>query len=155
MRFLLILFLTLCCLQPLYAQTLPEILPLLLNKHELVKAAEARRDAALYNLKQVKAGRLPRVDIFIDGGREEIDYDGSSQSTSIKNKNTGTITAEQLITDFGRTANLIKQAEAAYEQAKAELEAIRQQVMCEGAVAYLNLIKLREQLRYAKKSEQQ
>jgi adhesin transport system outer membrane protein len=155
MRILLILLiLTLGCAYSLFAKTLPEILPLLLNKHELVKAAEARRDAALYNLKQVKAGRLPRVDIFIDGGREEIDYAGSSQSTSIKNKNTGTITAEQLITDFGRTANLIKQAEAAYEQAKAELEAIRQQVMFEGAVAYLNLLKLREQLRYAKKSEQ-
>ena len=154
MRFLLILFLTLCCLQPLYAQTLPEILPLLLNKHELVKAAEARRDAALYNLKQAMAGTLPRVDISIDSGREEIDYAGGSQAATVKTKNTETVTAEQLITDFGKTGNLIKQAEAVYEQAKAELEAIRQQVMFEGAVAYLNLLKLREQLKFARKSEQ-
>jgi adhesin transport system outer membrane protein len=138
----------------LSAKSLPEILPLLLNQHELVKAAEARRDASLYNLKQVRAGRFPRIDLQAEAGREEIDYAGDAQATSVKKKNTVTLTAEELVTDFGRTGNLIKQARAAYEQAKAELEAVRQQVMYEGSVVYLNLLKIREQLKYAKKSEQ-
>ncbi len=133
--------------------TLSEILPPLLNKHELIKGAEAKRDAAYQNIRQIIASRYPQLSLGVEGGRERIDFPGHTIPTTIKSKNIETLTLQQLICDFGLTDSTIKQAMAIYEQAKAQLEAIRQQVMFNGAIAFLNLIKTREQLKYAINSE--
>ncbi len=137
---------------PALSLTLSEILPPLLNKHELIKAAEARRNQAYQRIKQIVANKYPQLNLSVQGAREYINFPGDIPR-SIKTKNIEAVTLEQLISDFGLTDATFREAKAAYEQAKAQLEAIRQQVMFQGALAFLNLIKTREQLKYALKSE--
>src|SRR6056297_1160195 len=53
-----------------HAQGLRHILPELMNHHELIKAAEANRDAALSAREQARGGWYPSVDLLSEAGQE-------------------------------------------------------------------------------------
>ena len=134
-----------------YSKSLNIILPGLLNQHERIKAAEDRRDSAIHRLREAYGGWYPRVDLNADAGHESV-RDASNNDT-YEVKDTQQLKTTQLLTDFGKTSSTVERARNELEGAKAGLLAVRQGILLEGIVAYLNVIKTREQLFYAKKSE--
>jgi TolC family type I secretion outer membrane protein len=135
-----------------YAAEMTDLLPELLNTDERVQAAEHRRDAAIHRLREAKGKYYPQVDFSAEGGWESIDHPGDRNTDDWKNLET--LKATQLITDFGKTAGTIRSAERSLERAKAELTAARQDILLEGIIAYLNVLRGREKLTYARESEQ-
>lgn len=133
------------------AQGLRHILPELMNQHELIKAAESKRDAALSALDQAWGEWYPSVDLLSEAGQEDIRKTDHSDTSELRNVQT--IRGRQLVTDFGRTSGTIDRTREQVEQAKTELEKVRQEVLLEGISAFLQVIKAREQLAYAIKSE--
>jgi adhesin transport system outer membrane protein len=134
------------------AQGLRHILPELMNQHELIKAAESKRDAALSALDQAWGEWYPSVDLLSEAGQEDIRKTDHSDTSELRNVQT--IRGRQLVTDFGRTSGTIDRTREQVEQAKIELEQVRQDVLRNGIDAFLQIIKTREQLKYAIRSEQ-
>ncbi|MGX9364541.1 TolC family protein [Desulfoplanes sp. PS50] len=134
------------------AQGLRHILPELMNQHELIKAAESKRDAALSALDQAWGEWYPSVDLLSEAGQEDIRRTDHSNTSELRNVQT--IRGRQLVTDFGRTSGTIDRTREQVEQAKTELEKVRQEVLLEGVSAFLQVVKAREQLAYAIKSEE-
>ena len=141
-----------CMPAPALTQGLRHILPELMNRHELIKAAEDQRDAAMARFKQSKGAWYPHLDVSSEAGQEDIRKPDDSSTSELRNVQT--IRGTQLVTDFGRTSGSIGQAEAELERAKTQLELTRQQVLLEGISAFLEIIKAREQLKYAVRSEE-
>lgn len=133
------------------AMSLDDILPELMRKHELVKSYEDRWNAAKFSHRQAKARYYPAVDVEADVGREWIER--FSGDDTDKYRAYANIKATQLLTDFGQTSNIISRSEAALKRAEIEYNNVRQNVMLEGITAYLNVIRAREQLKFARQSE--
>jgi adhesin transport system outer membrane protein len=127
------------------------LLPKLLSDHERIKAAEDRRDSAMHQVRQALGDWYPQVDFTTDGGRTSVRQ--PNEDTSTDWKNTQELRVTQLLTDFGATSSSVQRARETFERAKAQLEKTRQDVLLEGVAAYLNVIRARERLFYAKKSE--
>jgi adhesin transport system outer membrane protein len=132
--------------------TLKESISLLLTTHDRVKAAEAAVESAEHLTKRAKGAWLPRLNAQADGGKEDITRPDSSQSTRM-NRNVETLSLNQTLYDFGGTSGGIDQAKGARDEAKSKLEQARQEVAMQGVSAYLGLIRAREILRYALRSE--
>ncbi len=104
--------------------------------------AEYRKSQSLY---------YPTMDLTADGGREKINKEYTKNTT--ENRYNVTLKAKQLITDFGKTNNTIERSDILLDQAKARLESQQQQLMIEGIRAYINIIRARDRLKTAHRSE--
>ncbi|WP_462325942.1 TolC family protein [Desulfoplanes sp.] len=152
-KILLASMIVLFCLHGLVqAQGLRHILPELMNHHELIKAAEANRDAALSAREQARGGWYPSVDLLSEAGQEDIRRTDHSDTSELRNVQT--LRGSQLVTDFGRTSGRIDRANEEAERARTELEQARQDVLLDGIDAFLQVVKAREQLKYAIRSEE-
>jgi TolC family type I secretion outer membrane protein len=136
------------------AETLGELLPRLIKEHDRVKAAESRLDASKHGVRQAEAGWYPTLDFSGDAGREEIYKATSSDVLTLKHKNTQTLSASQLLYDFGTTATTVEQSEVVLSMTEVEVMLTKQQLLLEGASAYLNVLKANEKLQYAYRSEE-
>jgi adhesin transport system outer membrane protein len=134
-----------------FAQSLKQLLPELLNEHERIKAAEARRDAAMHQVREALGGWYPKLDFNMDAGPEWVRQVINESTSEFKNQQE--LRATQLLTDFGLTQSGVERARAAFESAMADLEATRQDIMLEGIASYLNIVRARERLKYARRSE--
>jgi TolC family type I secretion outer membrane protein len=155
-RILLLLFalILLCSAWPALAsaQPFPVFLEEAVTKHDLVKAAEARRDAARAGLSRARGEWLPHLDAAANIGQERIEYPGDTATTS-ETRDTQRIAARQLVYDFGRGRAGIDRSLANLERSEAELKSVRQEVMLQGIAAYLDVLRHKERLRLAKESE--
>jgi adhesin transport system outer membrane protein len=104
-------------------------------------------------LNRAKGLWYPRVNAQADGGKEDINKQDTTQSTS-KYRNVQTLSANQLIYDFGGASGSITQAEGTSKEAATKLEQVRQEIMIQGITAFLGVIRSREMLRYAVRSEE-
>lgn len=132
--------------------TLKESIGHLMQIHDRIKAAEASLKSAEHMEQRAKGVWYPRLNAQIDGGREDINHSDGTKGTGM-NRNVETLSANQLIYDFGGASGTIAQAKGAREETKAKLEQMRQEVSMQGVSAYLGLIRAREMLRYAIRSE--
>lgn len=132
--------------------TLKASIAQLLRTHDRIKAAESATSAAGHMLERAKGVWYPRLNASGEGGQESIDPPGSAKSTS-KLRNVQTLTAAQTVYDFGANSGGIKQAEGVRGEAAVTQELIRQEVSLQGVTAFLGLIRTREILRYAARSE--
>lgn len=132
--------------------TLKESVAHLMQIHDRIKAAEASLKSTEHLENRAKGLWYPRLNAVIDAGKEDITKPDSSQSTNM-NRNVETLSANQLLYDFGGASGAIAQARGAREESKAKLEQMRQEVSMQGVSAYLGLIRAREMLRYAIRSE--
>lgn len=132
--------------------TLKESVAHLMQIHDRIKAAEATLKSAEHMEKRAKGVWYPRLNAVVDGGKEDITKPDSAQSSDM-NRNVETLTANQLLYDFGGASGTIAQAKGAREETRAKLEQMRQEVSMQGVSAYLGLIRAREMLRYAIRSE--
>jgi len=134
-----------------YAESLKDRLALLLETNDLIQSYQEVKKASDHLLEQSRAGYRPTLDLSADGGSQDISKREANDWES--SRSSGTLRATQLITDFGYTTNTIAKAKVFTERSEKELQAITQQVLFEGVSAYLNVVRAREKLIYAKKSE--
>lgn len=125
----------------------------LLRTHDRIKAAEAALSSSESMRERAKGAWFPRVNAVIDAGREDINKRDSTQSTSTW-RNVQTLSANQMLYDFGGTSGGIVQATGARNESQAKLEQVRQEIAMQGVSAYLGLVRAREMLRYAIRSEE-
>lgn len=139
--------------QPPAQVTLRDSIAELFRTHDRIKAAEAAVASATHMHDRAKGAWYPRLNAVIDGGKEDINKPDITQSTS-KWRNVQTLSAAQTVYDFGGTSGGINQAEGARKESLAKLEMIRQEVSLQGVSSFLGLIRTREMLRYAQRSEE-
>ena len=123
------------------------------NGHDLVKAAESRRDGAMARLSYSRAERMPHLEAVANVGPEQIDFPGDADTTN-EVRDTQMLTARQLLFDFGRSGAGISRAQYGLARAESELTAVRQEIMFRGITACLEVLRHRERLRLARESEQ-
>lgn len=134
------------------ARTLHEMLEKVLAEHNLIQAAEARREAADQDLKQAEGERYPHLSASANVGRQHIDP-ATGGPTTRENRNIQSARATQLLYDFGRAGAGVDRAKAALERSEAELTAVRQDIILRGITAYLDVYRHAERVRLAKESE--
>jgi TolC family type I secretion outer membrane protein len=131
--------------------TLPGLLETVLQTHEDIKKFESQVERARAQHQKTQALYYPTLDLRADGGRERVDREFGSDT--VMNRYDASLRANQLITDFGKTQNMINRSMILIEQAEARLASKRQQIVREGILAYINLVKARDRLASARKSE--
>lgn len=132
---------------------LESLLDELVVTHDRIKASEAQLESVEHQKEASYGGWYPSVDATIEGGRENIQKAGEND-TSEMNRNEQTLSATQLIYDFGGTGGKIDSAEGRVKEFEAALSRTRQEVVALGITAYLRVIRAREQVKYAKRSEE-
>ena len=123
------------------------------DSHDLVKAAEARRDSALARLSRARGEWLPHVGAVANIGPEHIDFAQDGVESTDETRDFQGLTAKQLVFDFGRSNAGIDRAREGVQRSEAELAAVRQEIMLQGLVAYLDVLRQTERLRLARESE--
>jgi TolC family type I secretion outer membrane protein len=131
--------------------TLHSLLENVLQTHEDIKNFESQVEKAHAQHRKTRGLYYPTLDLRADGGRERTDREFGSDT--VMNRYDASLRANQLITDFGKTQNMIDRSMVLIEQAEARLASKRQQVLREGILAYINLVKARDRLKSAQKSE--
>ena len=150
-----ILFLFICFVltsHPLFGATIQQYLPELLETHQRIKAAQSKREAVDSLLKQSKADYLPSVDFLSEYGYEDI-HKEYGLDTDFSDKSYNRLRASQLLWDFGATSGKVEKSRNSVSQITFEEESVRQEVLLEGILACVNIIKERDRLSYAKRSE--
>lgn len=133
---------------------LTTMLDQLLVTHDRIQAAEAVVSSTEHQADRAKAAWLPRVDVFADVNHEAIDQTITEDGTDTsKFRNEQSLTATQLIYDFGGTGGNIDVQKALHSEAQARLEQTRQLVLVQGITSYLMVVRGREMLKYALQSE--
>lgn len=126
----------------------------LLETHERVEAAQAAVESAEHMTERAEAAWLPSVDLFVDGGLEEIDKSKEHETATSKFRNEQDLTVTQQVLDFGATDGNIAIYKAMTLEAGARLDQTRQELITRGVQAYLSVIRGREMVKYAKRSEE-
>jgi len=134
------------------AQPFAQLLEETVTAHDLVVAAEARRDGAKAQVSFARGAWLPHLDAVANIGPERIDYPGDADTTE-KVRDMQRLAVKQLLFDFGQGGAGIARAKAGLARAEAELLAVRQEVMLQGISAYLDVLRNTERVRLARESE--
>lgn len=136
---------------PGFSPDIQGLLTSLLDTHEEIQSYTHRVESAKAVLRQSKGLYYPHLDLYGDTGWEKIRKETADDTE--EDRYNVTLRGTQLITDFGRTTNTIARDRVLLEQAKASLDSIRQQTMRDGIIAYINIVRARDRLKIAKKSE--
>lgn len=123
-----------------------------MKSHDRIKAAEAQLESVKHRYEAAVGDWYPSVDATVEGGRENVTKAGED-STSSMNRNEQTISATQLLYDFGGTSGKVDSAEGMVKEYEAVLSQTKQQVLALGITTYLQVIRARELVKYAKRSE--
>jgi outer membrane protein, adhesin transport system len=132
---------------------LPNLVLQILENHQEIKSFKSQVEQAKAQYSKSKSFEYPTIDITANGGKEKINKEYGYGTDTNEDRYNITIAANQLITDFGKTTDIIARSGLALEQAKTQLESISQRLMLEGITAYINVIKARERLKSALQSE--
>jgi len=149
-----ILFLLSCFIltsQPVFGTPIQQYLPDLLETHQRIKAAQSKSKSVESLLRQSKAGYFPSVDFLSETGYEDI-YKEYGLDTDFSDKSYNRLRASQLLWDFGATSEQVEKSKSSLSQVDLEEESVRQEVLLEGILACVNIIKERDRLRYANRS---
>jgi adhesin transport system outer membrane protein len=124
----------------------------LVESHDRVKASEAQVESATHQYKRAQGGWYPKVDAKVEGGRENLSKPLEAESQM--DRNTQKLSATQRVYDFGGTSGSIDSAFGRVREFEALLARTKQVVITSGITAYLRVIRSRELLKYARRSEQ-
>lgn len=134
------------------AKELIALLPELLNTHDLIGAAEQRRDRAMFLLRASQGDYYPELDFRANAGQEWVDKIEEEDTELTRNYEKASL--NQLLTDFGNTTGRIDQSAIVLAIEKENLNSVRQNVLLNGITAYLGLIRTEKTLGFALQSEQ-
>lgn len=124
----------------------------LVENHDRIKSSEATLQAMKHRYESSKGAWLPQVDATIEGGKENISKPRESETHM--NRNEQSLSATQLIYDFGGVSGAIDSAAGQVKEFEALLTQAKQEVVILGITAYLRVIRSRELLKYALRSEE-
>lgn len=134
------------------AQGLTELLQKTVENHERVVAAKSDVAAAQRRARSALGDWFPTLDTTANYGFErQYKHESANTSTSF---NEFDLKLTQLLWDFGKTNATVRKAALNLEKAEVTLATTRQNLMLEAATAYLNLIRTKEVLEFARQSEE-
>jgi TolC family type I secretion outer membrane protein len=122
-----------------------------LENHEEINQFTYQLESSQADLRQSQGQYYPKIDLLGDGGWEKIEREFSLDTDETRHN--VTLRATQLITDFGRTSAIIKRSQQQLGQDQARLDAKRLQILQQGISAYISVVRARERLKTAIKSE--
>jgi outer membrane protein len=129
---------------------------LALQNHPQIAAANYRALAAQEVVTETRAGFFPNVNLYANAvGAENEDariLAGGINNPSIYDRLAGGLAVSQLITDFGRTANLTASSRYAAQAEKQNANATREQVLLQVNVGYFNTLEAQAVLRVARQT---
>ena len=123
----------------------------LVEKHDRIKASEAQLQSVVHQHKSAKGAWLPQVSLTVEGGRESISR--PSEMGTQKTRNESNLSATQLIYDFGGVSGTVDSTASQIDEFEALLLQTKQEIVSLGINAYLRVIRSRELVKYAKRSE--
>jgi len=129
---------------------------LALQNHPQIAAANYRALAARAVVTETRAGFFPNVNLYADAvGAENEDariLAGGLNNPSIYDRLAGGLSVNQLITDFGRTANLTASSKLQAQAQEQNANATREQVLLQVNVSYLGTLWAQAVLRVAQQT---
>ena len=124
--------------------TLADAQKLALRNHPQIAAANYRALAAQELVNETRAGYFPNANLYADAvGAENEDariLAGGLNNPSVYDRAAGGLAVSQLITDFGRTANLTASSKFQAQAEKANANATREQVLLQVSVNYFGTL---------------
>ncbi len=124
--------------------TLADARQLALKNHPQIAAANYRALAAQEALKETRAGYFPNVNLYgnaVGTGDENTRImAGGLNNPGIYDRAAGGLAVNQLITDFGRTANLTASSRFQAQAENQNASATREQVLLQVTVSYFNVL---------------
>jgi outer membrane protein len=127
-----------------------------LKNHPQIAAANYRALAAEEVVKETRAGYFPNANLFADavGANSEGTrvMAGGLNNPSIYDRTAGGLQVNQLITDFGRTANLTASSKLQAQAENQNLELTREQVLLQVDSSYYNVLAAQAVLRVAQQT---
>lgn len=136
--------------------TLADAQKLALQNHPQIAAANYRALAAQEVVKETRAGYFPDVNAYADAvGAENEDarvLAGALNNPSIYDRLAGGLAVNQLLTDFGRTANLTASSKFQAQAEKQNASATREQVLLQVNVNYFGTLGAQAVLRVAQQT---
>lgn len=130
---------------------LDKLLEELVANHDRIKSAEASLEGMKHRHKSARGAYLPQIEATAEGGSENINK--ADETNTYLWRNEQTISATQLIYDFGETSGAVDAAEGQVREYDALLTQAKQEIVSLGITAYLRVIRSRELLKYAYRSE--
>lgn len=124
----------------------------LVKTHDRVKSSEAQLQSVQHKYQSARGGWLPSVDATIEGGKEKIKKPHRASATM--NRNEQTLSATQLLYDFGGVSGAVDAASGTVNQHESLLDQTKQEVIALGITSYLQVVRARELLKYARRSEE-
>ena len=142
--------------QPTESLTLSQAQALALKLHPQVAAADYRALAAEEVVRETRAGYFPSANLYgtaagADQNGERITA-GGLNSPAIFNKAAVGLSVNQLLTDFGRTANLTASSKYAARAENQKAAATREQVLLDVDRGYLGALQAQAVLRVAQQT---
>lgn len=124
----------------------------LLERHKLVKAAEADITGSRERIQTAIGGWYPRLNLSSFYGKERQN-NFATEDTDLVTREFD-ITLTQLLWDFGVTNSQIRTSQLQLEQFQSQLIAARQDVLLRSLSAHVNVRRAQEALNFAKQSEE-
>jgi len=136
--------------------SLPDAEKLALLNHPQIASANYRALAAQEVVTETRAGFFPNVNLYADAvGAENEDariLAGGVNNPSVYDRLAGGLAVNQLITDFGRTANLTASSQFQAQAEQQNANATREQVLLQVNVSYLGTLGAQAVLRVAQQT---
>jgi len=137
---------------PISANELSERLTDLLESHDLIQAAKQNIKSSEYQVGVERSGWFPELNVKLQGGLEDYQRNPGVDQTS--DTYSATVSAKQLLWDFGALNAAIDKTQYGVSKASAELDKQRQYLMLAGLESEIDLYTATLRINFAKKSEQ-
>jgi outer membrane protein len=136
--------------------TLADATKLALQNHPQIASANYRALAAQEAVKETRAGYYPKADLYADavGANDEGTriMAGGLNNPSVYDRAAGGLAVSQLITDFGRTANLAASSKFQAQAESQNASATREQVLLQVNVNYFSALEAQAVLHVAQQT---
>lgn len=136
--------------------SLADATKLALQNHPQIASANYRALAAQEAVKETRAGYFPKADLYADavGANDEGTriMAGGLNNPSVYDREAGGLAVSQLITDFGRTANLTASSKFQAQAENQNANATREQVLLQVNVSYFGALEAQAVLQVAQQT---
>jgi outer membrane protein len=136
--------------------SLADATKLALQNHPQIASANYRALAAQEAVKETRAGYFPKADLYADavGANDEGTriMAGGLNNPSVYDRGAGGLAVSQLITDFGRTANLTASSKFQAQAENQNANATREQVLLQVNVSYFGALEAQAVLQVAQQT---
>ena len=133
------------------AQSLPDALLDLIENHDRINAAKNSLNAATSRIRETRGAWFPELEIDINNGFQKRANPGTQDTT--KKFNETSLSVTQLLWDFGKTDTDIDISRKNRESAAINLNQVRQDLVLEGIVAYIQVYSANRRLTLSRQSE--